>query len=116
MSYKLIKNIPVWGEPIDEAVDQIANCAKNAEHAALMADHHQGYAVPIGGVIAYSDKISPSGVGYDIACGNKAVRLDIPASEVKKKISTIMDDIYNTLSFGVGLKNNEKVDHPLFST
>ena len=37
-----------------------------------MADHHLGYAVPIGGVVAYKGRVSPSGVGFDIACGNKA--------------------------------------------
>ena len=30
----------------------------------------------------HNDAVSPSGVGFDIACGNKAVRLDIPAAEV----------------------------------
>ena len=114
MSVKKIDNIPVWGTPIDEAVRQMKNCAKKAEACALMADHHQGYAVPIGGVVAYKDYVSPSGVGYDIACGNKAVRLDIPADEVKRNIGRIMDDIFQTLSFGVGRKNNERVDHPLF--
>jgi len=68
MSYQRIQNIPVWGEPDQGAVDQIVNCARKGEAAALMADHHLGYAVPIGGVIAYGDKISPSGVGFDIAC------------------------------------------------
>src|SRR3990172_8262935 len=102
MAYQLIKNIPVWGEPIPEAVDQIANCAKDAEYCALMADHHQGYAVPIGGVVAYKDKVSPSGVGFDIACGNKAVLTDIPASEIRANIHTIMDDIWANLSFGIG--------------
>jgi len=114
MPFQIINNIPVWGEPLPEAVEQIVNCQKNARYSALMADHHIGYAVPIGGVIAYKDKISPSGVGYDIACGNKAVRLDIPAEEAKKNIKAIMDDIYGTLSFGVGMKNNERLDHPLF--
>jgi len=115
MSYQVINNIPVWGEPIDNAIEQIKNCRKNAYYCALMADHHPGYAVPIGGVVAYTDKISPSGVGYDISCGNKAVRVDIPTAEVKKNISRIMDDIVHTLSFGVGMKNKEQVDHPLFS-
>jgi len=114
MSYQTINNIPVWGEPQPEALRQIENCQKNARYSALMADHHIGYAVPIGGVIAYRDKISPSGVGYDIACGNKAVRLDMPAAEAKKNIKTIMNDIWNTLSFGVGMKNEDRVDHPLF--
>ena len=81
MPYQII-NIPVWGEPIPQAVEQITNCG-NAARCALMADHHQGYAVPIGAVVAYHDKVSP-GVGYDIACGNKAVRLDISAVEAKK--------------------------------
>ncbi len=114
MPFQKINNIPVWGEPIGEAVNQIVNCAKNADYCALMADHHPGYAVPIGGVVAYHDKISPSGVGYDIACGNKAVRLDVPYAEVKKNIKLIMNDISSILSFGVGLKNQERVDHPLF--
>jgi tRNA-splicing ligase RtcB len=114
MTYRKIDGIPVWGDPQQNAVDQILNCARQADAAALMADHHLGYAVPIGGVVAYADKISPSGVGYDIACGNKAVRLDIPADEVKSHIGPIMDDIWRTLSFGVGLKNDERVDHELF--
>lgn len=114
MPYQTINNIPVWGEPIEGAVKQIRNCAKTADRCALMADHHPGYAVPIGGVVAYRNKISPSGVGYDIACGNKAVRLDIDSQEVKKNIKSIMDDVYSTLSFGVGQKNDERVAHELF--
>lgn len=79
-----------------------------------MADHHLGYAVPIGGVVAYDGRVSPSGVGYDIACGNKAVLLDADAADVRRNIAAIMDDIYGALSFGVGRKNQEDVDHDLF--
>lgn len=112
---KLIDGIPVWGDPVEEsALSQIRTCAKTADRAALMADHHKGYAVPIGGVVAYADKISPSGVGYDIACGNKAVRLDAPAAVVRKNIRPIMDAIYAELSFGIGQKSRHRVDHPLF--
>jgi len=110
----MFNGIPVWGEPLTEALQQIQNCAKNAEYCALMADHHIGYAVPIGGVVAYRNKVSPSGVGYDIACGNKAVRLDLPADEARRHIKEIMSDIWDTISFGIGMKNNERVDHPLF--
>ena len=112
---KLIDNIPVWGKPVDEsALSQIKNCAKSADMVAMMADHHKGYAVPIGGVVAYQDSISPSGVGFDIACGNKAVLIDIPASEIRANIHKIMDDIWDRLSFGIGLKNKQRVDHELF--
>ncbi len=111
---KLIDDIPVWGEVDEAALAQIKNCARLADAAALMADHHKGYAVPIGGVLAYYEHISPSGVGFDIACGNKAVLLDIPAAEVRRHIRTIMDSIWRTLSFGIGQKNRQRVDHALF--
>ena len=110
-----VAGVKVWGEPLDEgAFMQIANCAGEAVHVALMADHHKGYAVPIGGVVAYEEKISPSGVGFDIACGNKAVLLDIPARAVRGRIGQIMDDVWARLSFGMGRKNKTTVDHDLF--
>ncbi|MBK8048159.1 MAG: RtcB family protein [Anaerolineales bacterium] len=112
---KIVDGVPVWGDPVDEgALTQIKRCAITADRVALMADHHVGYAVPIGGVVAYADKISPSGVGYDIACGNKAVRIDLPAAEVRANIATIMDDIWANLSFGIGRTNATHVDHALF--
>jgi tRNA-splicing ligase RtcB len=112
--HKLIDNIPVWGDADANTIEQIKNCRKAAVHVALMCDNHLGYSVPIGGVVAYEDKISPSGVGFDIACGNKAVLLDVPAAEVRANIEKIMDDIFTAISFGVGRVNAEKVDHELF--
>src|SRR5215475_13686781 len=111
---QFIDNIPIWGAPDPGAVSQIKTCALTADKVALMADHHKGYAVPIGGVVAYKDAISPTGVGYDIACGNKAVRVDMPGSELRARIAQIMDDVWSIISFGVGRKNNERVDHALF--
>jgi tRNA-splicing ligase RtcB len=112
---QFIDNIPVWGDPLEGAISQIKTCALTADRVALMADHHKGYAVPIGGVVAYKNAISPSGVGFDIACGNKAVRLDMYGPELRANISRIMDDIWSTISFGVGRKNAERVDDPLFA-
>ncbi len=114
MSFQYINNIPVFGTPIQNAIDQILVCNETAAHSALMADHHLGYSMPIGGICAYEDKISPTGVGYDISCGNKAVRLDIDAEQVQRDIKPIMNEIWGTLSFGIGLKNKERVDHELF--
>ena len=113
---QFIDNIPVWGAPDPGAVSQIKTCALTADRVALMADHHKGYAVPIGGVVAYKDAISPSGVGYDIACGNKAVRVDMPAAELCANIQRIMDDVWTTISFGVGRKNDQRVEHTLFES
>jgi tRNA-splicing ligase RtcB len=113
---QLIDNIPVWGPPDEGALSQIKTCAKTADKVALMADHHKGYAVPIGGVVAYKDSISPSGVGFDIACGNKAVLLDMPGSALRADIAKIMDGVWQSISFGVGRRNAEQVDHSLFES
>jgi tRNA-splicing ligase RtcB (3'-phosphate/5'-hydroxy nucleic acid ligase) len=113
---RFIDGIPVWGTPEESAVLQIRTCARTADKVALMADHHKGYAVPIGGVVAYKDAVSPSGVGYDIACGNKAVVVNMPGGELRANIARIMNDVWNTISFGVGCRNDERVDHPLFES
>ncbi len=113
---QFVDGIPIWGAPDAGAVSQIKTCALTADKVALMADHHKGYAVPIGGVVAYKDAISPSGVGFDIACGNKAVRLDMAGAELRANIARVMDEVWSTISFGVGRKNNERVDHALFDS
>ena len=81
----------------------------------LCADGHKGYAQPVGGVIAYKDRISISGVGFDIACGNKAVKLDIKGSDIEPEQWTkIADDLAANLSFGVGRPNKDVAEHELF--
>ncbi|MEE9241340.1 MAG: RtcB family protein, partial [bacterium] len=67
------KPLEIRGSPIDEGAErQIRTVLLDDEAAAavLCADHHLGYSMPIGGVVAYRGAVSPSGVGYDIACGN----------------------------------------------
>lgn len=113
---KFIDDIPVWGPPDEGALSQIKTCAKTADKVALMGDHHKGYAVPIGGVVAYKNAISPSGVGFDIACGNKAVRLEMQGAELRQDIVRLMDEVWKTISFGIGRHNEERVDHALFDS
>jgi tRNA-splicing ligase RtcB len=115
MNYQMFGKIPVWGTVQQNAVDQMQNALKTASYAAMMGDHHLGYAVPVGGVIAYKDGISPSGVGYDISCGCKAVLTDATLSDVRGSISKIMDDVWKQVSFGVGRKNANPIDHDLFN-
>src|SRR6185436_6494110 len=104
-------NIKSFG-PVDErAKQQLERCATTATHAVLCADHHPGYSHPIGGAVAYPDHISPSGVGYDIGCGNKAVRTNLRAADIRADLSAIMDSIFSRISFGMGRKNDEPVEH-----
>lgn len=100
--------------PVEEKVrTQMQNClsAEDGATGVLCADNHLGYSMPIGGVVAYHGLVSPSAVGYDIACGNFAVKTDLLASEIDR--GRVMDEIWKQLSFGVGLKNNERVEHPV---
>jgi tRNA-splicing ligase RtcB (3'-phosphate/5'-hydroxy nucleic acid ligase) len=108
--------LTIIGDAEENTVTQMRNCMKvgNVVGGALMADNHLGYAQPVGGVVAYEDQISLSGVGFDIACGNMAVKLALPASRVRDDISRIMRQIGSTISFGVGRTNNERVEHSLF--
>ncbi|MCM3494810.1 RtcB family protein [Paenibacillus lactis] len=116
MGYQNIDGVWVWGKPDESAVAQARRCAEtgNVIRTLLMADHHKGYSQPIGGVVVYDGQISPSGVGYDIACGNKAVRTNLHAKDIKPVLGRIMDDIARSISFGIGRVNNTRVDHELF--
>src|SRR6187549_651090 len=107
--------ITVYGDVDERAVAQLTRCAEagDALRGVLCADGHVGYSQPIGGAVAYPDHISPSGVGYDIACGNKAARTSVLVEDLAPDLSRVMDEIFARISFGVGRKNDEPVDHPV---
>src|SRR5580658_9886472 len=93
----------IFGTHDESTIAQIHRCvAVGGARGVLCADGHKGYAQPIGGVVAYKDLISISGVGFDIACGNLAIRTDATGSEVRPKIGKIMDEVVRTISFGIG--------------
>ena len=107
-------NITIFGrELVDEnSIRQIERCITSEEDIAVInADAHYGYGHPIGGAVAYKNKISLSGVGFDIACGNYAIRTEILAKSIN--IKKTMDEIFRRISFGIGRYNNEPVDHPV---
>ena len=78
-------NLTIFGKEIidQNSIDQIKRCITDEDIAVLTADAHYGYGHPIGGAIAYKNKISLSGVGFDIACGNMAVKLPVMAADIK---------------------------------
>lgn len=102
--------------PVDDAARlQLERCLDRGGDEArgvLCADHHKGYSMPIGGVLASKTVVMPAGVGYDIACGNCAVRTDAQAVDVD--VQAVMDEVWKTISFGVGRSNAERVDAPVF--
>jgi tRNA-splicing ligase RtcB len=105
----------IFGQHDEATIRQIMTCvAAGGERGVLCADGHKGYAQPIGGVVAYKDKISLSGVGFDIACGNLAIRTDATHVQIAPKIETIMDDVVRDISFGIGRTSKTRIDHELF--
>lgn len=115
-----VMSITVFGPTDERSAQQLQNCVDASGEAApavLCADHHPGYSMPIGGVIALKESVMPAGVGYDIACGNCAVRTNIQAPELHSDLSRIMDEIWSTISFGMGRNNAERIDeHPVFDS
>lgn len=108
--------LAVFGEHEQSTITQMRNCMSvgNAVAGVICADGHLGYAQPVGGVIAYEKQISISGVGFDIGCGNMAVKLDTRGIDLEFNTSTILRDIANVVSFGIGRNNAETVEHSLF--
>src|SRR4030095_13037461 len=73
----VVNKIAVFGEHEPGTLAQLEDVASRAQRAALMADGHLGCGLPIGGVAAYREQVSVVGVGFDIACGNAAIRTDL---------------------------------------
>jgi len=106
----------IFGEHETETLKQLDRCLQtgNVVGGVLCADGHYGYSQPVGGVVVYDGQISPSGVGYDIACGNKAVKTNLTYDDIRNNLSEIMDEIAAEIQFGVGEKNRKPIDHELF--
>ena len=101
-----MSTIKTFGEVDARSLAQLERCmeAGDAEFGVLCADHHPGYSQPIGGAVAYEGYVSPSGVGYDIGCGNKAVRTELTESDLDSLggIEQVMSEITRRISFGMG--------------
>jgi tRNA-splicing ligase RtcB len=114
----------IFGAHEPQTLAQLEDVAARAVRAALMADGHPGYVMPIGGVAAYRNRVSVVGVGFDIACGNAAIRTDATLADLggteaarRTTLAGLADEIQGTISFGIGRKNratDAPLDHPLF--
>jgi tRNA-splicing ligase RtcB (3'-phosphate/5'-hydroxy nucleic acid ligase) len=112
-----MSTIATFGEVDRRSLDQLERCmaAGDAEFGVLCADHHPGYSQPIGGGVAYEGYVSPSGVGYDIGCGNKAAQTPLTRADLDELggVERIMAEITRRISFGIGVPAQERVDHPV---
>lgn len=104
---EFLTRLPIksWTPDVEDgAMRQAVNLANHPcafKHVALMPDVHQGYGMPIGGVVAFIDAVSPNCVGVDIGCGMGAVQTDIPTTSMtKEKLIDIRERIDNAIPTG----------------
>lgn len=80
---------------------------------ALMPDAHQGYGLPIGGVLATRNAIIPYGVGVDIGCRMALSIYDMEESFFEENQSKFKRELIAQSNFGAGngFRGQYKFDH-----
>ncbi len=105
-----------WGDELEAgAIEQMENACllPIAVTGALMPDAHQGYGLPIGGVLATRGAVIPYAVGMDIACRMKLTVLDLPVSSLIEQQERLKRAILEETSFGVGATFRKRKQHPV---
>ena len=107
--------VPVfnWCPDVEEnamrQVDNIAQLFFVHKRVVILPDCHLGYGMPIGGVVALKNVISPNMVGSDIGCGMIAVETsltEINTDTLKK----IMGEIRKVIPVGFKRHEENKID------
>ena len=104
----------VWGEGLEAgAIQQMANAVRLpvAVSGALMPDAHQGYGLPIGGVLATENAVIPYAVGVDIACRMKLSVFDVPAADMKRLHDSLVRILQRETAFGTGTEFKRREQH-----
>jgi len=118
------KHFDVFGNKHIElnAIQQMALAMRLpiAVKGALMPDAHQGYGLPIGGVLATHNAVIPYGVGMDIGCRMALSILDLPGSYIEHHAYELKKALYDQTHFGNegGLETtqeHEVLDDPAFN-
>jgi len=70
-----------------------------------MPDIHQGYGFPIGGVAAtdwHDGVVSPGGVGFDINCGVRLLRVGLAEGDVRPRLRELVQQVFRDVPCGTG--------------
>src|SRR5574337_1290719 len=92
----------------DLSLEQVANGAflpGIVKASFAMPDIHQGYGLPVGGVVATDIRdgvLSPGAVGYDINCGVRLLRTELTKEQVRPKLKELVTALFNEVPTGVG--------------
>lgn len=122
---KIKENILCWCEsPEEGAIKQAINISQHpwlVGNVCLMPDTHEGYGMPIGGVVALENAICPNMVGVDIGCGMLAVKTsltDITTEQLKEILGGSKENKGGIrANIPLGFNHHKKdIEHPLFNT
>src|SRR5947208_17063559 len=92
----------------EASLEQLANGATLpgiVKAALAMPDIHQGYGLPVGGVVATDAErgvVSPGAIGFDINCGVRLLRTSLDAAEIAPRVRELVDALYAPIPTGVG--------------
>ena len=107
--------IKLWTDDIDSGAlaqaKNLANLPFAFKWVSIMPDAHQGYGMPIGGVLATKDVIIPNAVGVDIGCGMCAVKTSLTEID-RDTLKKIMGEIRKFVPVGFS-HQKEKQDEDL---
>jgi len=120
---KNVQRVPVkiWMHTLDDMEPTTLQQALNLSvlkfahhHIAIMPDAHQGYGMPIGGVLAAKDAVIPYAVGMDIGCGMHAAKMRIMASNFSsQRLSQVIKQIVKAIPQGFNWHKKQQSD-PVF--
>ena len=123
--YDLTRAAPyrVWGAEAIEpgALEQMKRAVRLpvAVRGALMPDAHQGYGLPIGGVLATHNSVIPYAVGVDIACRMRLTVFNASPSVLEQHRERFRAILEEQTRFGAGAawetpREHEVMDDPLW--
>jgi len=96
--------LKIWTDDVEAgAMEQARHLAELPfafRHVAIMGDCHQGYGMPIGGVLATQGVVIPNAVGVDIGCGMRAFALTCPLARFMDRRDAIMHEIQRAIPTG----------------
>lgn len=104
----------IWGDNLEAgALQQMANAASLpiSLAGALMPDAHQGYGLPIGGVLATDNAVIPYAVGVDIACRMKLSVFELPAEAITDQRDRLVQILQRETLFGAGAGFRKPQEH-----
>src|SRR3989475_3602319 len=100
----------------EASLEQLANGATLpgiVKAALAMPDIHQGYGLPVGGVVATDavrGVVSPGAIGFDINCGVRLLRTELRQAEIAPRVESLVDALYAAIPTGVGSQGRVKLD------